>query len=388
MDLKSLGTLNPGGTLNQPKEPAATTPSQLPPGATLNLGAAPNVGAPAKGIEAYVQLLTSLVADELHEKNAGLLTTGLRAASASLRTAYTEVTARLPADLAAKDWKFSVSDGGLVFSASQDELSVQDLATLRTIFTSSNVGPAAKQVAAMIISIVQMRKAGADPGSLAWVRFDVDDTNFGDRIDLRSYVTATAPGSLYHPNPVQASQLQQQVPPMLGGLDLREMVTARPRFLRADGTVSPEAVEEFDVIPEAPEASSTLHGQCSCGQVRFIVNDEFEYAFYCHCSRCRARTGSVFAAIAGVSVEKLAVIAGHEHLLLEGECSDGYGARCSRCYSFLFAAVRARKYLHVSLGVLVDEPSRVPDHHIYVGSKAAWYQITDLLPQYEELPTH
>ena len=78
------------------------------------------------------------------------------------------------------------------------------------------------------------------------------------------------------------------------------------------------------------------------------------------------------------------VIAGHEHLLLEGECSDGYGARCARCFAFLFAAVRGRKYLHVSLGVLVDSPTRVPDHHIYVGSKAPWYEITDDLPQNEE----
>jgi len=72
--------------------------------------------------------------------------------------------------------------------------------------------------------------------------------------------------------------------------------------------------------------------------------------------------------------------------LIEGECSDGYGARCGRCYAFLFAAVRDRQYAHVSLGVLAGTPSRLPDHHIYVGSKAPWYQITDELPQYDELP--
>jgi hypothetical protein len=77
---------------------------------------------------------------------------------------------------------------------------------------------------------------------------------------------------------------------------------------------------------------------------------------------------------------------GNKHLLIEGECSDGYGARCSRCYSFLFAAVRGRQYVHVSLGVLAGTPSRLPDHHVYVGSKAPWYQISDTLPQYDELP--
>jgi hypothetical protein len=347
----------------------------------------PNLG-PQKGIEVYIQLLNALAADELHEKSAGLLTTGLRTASATLRSAYYEAVSRLPSDLASKDWKFSISNGNLVFTASQDELSAQDIATLRTAFTTSSVGAAAKQVAAVIVSIVQMRKAGADPGSMAWVRFDVDETNFGDRIDLRSYITASPPGGLYHPTPGTPAHpgSHPQVPPMLGGMDLRDLVTSRPKFLRADGSVSPEALSEFESPPETPEVSATLHGQCACGQIRLIVNDEFEYAFYCHCSRCRARTGSAFAAIAGISVEKLAVIAGHEHLLLEGECSDGYGARCGRCFSFLFAAVRGRQYIHVSLGVLVDSPSRTPDHHIYVGSKAPWFPITDALPQYEELP--
>jgi hypothetical protein len=343
-------------------------------------------GAPApKGIDLYAQLLNALAADELHEKSAGLLTTDLRTASVSLKSAYYEAVSRLPPSLASKDWGFSISKGALVLTVNQDQLSPQDLEVLRIAFNISHVETAAKQVAAAIISIVQMRKAGGDPGSLAWVRFDVDETNFGERLDLRSYVTATAPGSSYHPSPTNPAT-HAPVPPVLGQMDLRELLTTRPRFLRADGSVSPEAVNELEEIPRQEPEVSTLHGQCSCGQVRFIVHDEFEYAFYCHCSRCRARTGSVFAAIAGISIEKLEVIAGHEHLLLEGECSDGYGARCSQCHAFLFAAVRGRKYLHVSLGVVRDIPSRTPDHHIYVGSKAPWYQITDTLPQYDELP--
>ena len=77
---------------------------------------------------------------------------------------------------------------------------------------------------------------------------------------------------------------------------------------------------------------------------------------------------------------------GAKNLLIEGDCSDGYGARCSLCHAFLFAAVRGRQYMHVSLGVLTGTPNKLPDHHIYVGSKAPWFQITDALPQHEELP--
>jgi hypothetical protein len=41
-------------------------------------------------------------------------------------------------------------------------------------------------------------------------------------------------------------------------------------------------------------------------------------------------------------------------------------------------------FVHVALGTLVDEPSIRPTEHIFVGSKAPWYDITDELPQNEE----
>jgi hypothetical protein len=36
------------------------------------------------------------------------------------------------------------------------------------------------------------------------------------------------------------------------------------------------------------------------------------------------------------------------------------------------------------MGTLVDDPSIRPTAHIFVGSKASWFAITDDLPQYPE----
>jgi hypothetical protein len=47
--------------------------------------------------------------------------------------------------------------------------------------------------------------------------------------------------------------------------------------------------------------------------------------------------------------------------------------------------VRDGAYVHVALGSLRDAPSIRPSGHIYVGSKAPWFDITDDLPQHEEL---
>ena len=43
--------------------------------------------------------------------------------------------------------------------------------------------------------------------------------------------------------------------------------------------------------------------------------------------------------------------------------------------------------MHVAMGSLVDPPSLCPTEHIFVGSKAPWFEITDDLPQFDELST-
>jgi hypothetical protein len=120
--------------------------------------------------------------------------------------------------------------------------------------------------------------------------------------------------------------------------------------------------------------------------VAFTVDDAFLYAAYCHCSRCRRRSGAAFKAFAGIELDKLRVTAGEGELVYTEESAQGYNAFCRRCYSPLFSAVSARQRVHVNLGVLADAPSKRPDHHIFVASKAPWYEITDELPRYDALP--
>lgn len=119
--------------------------------------------------------------------------------------------------------------------------------------------------------------------------------------------------------------------------------------------------------------------------MRYTVADAFRYAMNCHCSRCRAGTGSAFKAFAGIERDKLQITHGSESLLVFGE-EDLNHTRCGVCGSLLFSVVRDGAYAHVALGSLVDAPSIRPTQHMFVGSKAQWFEITDDLPQFEEYP--
>jgi hypothetical protein len=131
------------------------------------------------------------------------------------------------------------------------------------------------------------------------------------------------------------------------------------------------------------ESSNRLAGSCECGRVRYRVADEFLYAANCHCSRCRAATGSAFKPFAGIEREKLQLTDGADALLVHGDdrLND---TRCATCGGLLFSVVRDGAYVHVAMGSLVDAPAIRPSEHIFVGSKAPWYEITDDLPQNEE----
>lgn len=127
----------------------------------------------------------------------------------------------------------------------------------------------------------------------------------------------------------------------------------------------------------------TLNGKCLCGAVRYVVADAFLYALNCHCSNCRRATGSAFKPFAGIERNKLRFTQGDANLLLFGgeNCHD---VHCQACGSLLFSVVRDGAFAHVTMGTLVDEPTIRPTAHIFVGSKAAWFTITDDLPQHEE----
>ena len=142
-------------------------------------------------------------------------------------------------------------------------------------------------------------------------------------------------------------------------------------------------MRELIVTGSVNSKARILTGECFCGAVRYTVVDSFQYALNCHCSNCRRTTGSAFKPFAGIARDKLAVASGDDNVMIYGDEAD-HNAHCRRCGSLLYSVVRDGAFVHVAMGTLVDAPSIRPTAHIFVGSKAPWFSITDALPQYEE----
>ena len=129
-----------------------------------------------------------------------------------------------------------------------------------------------------------------------------------------------------------------------------------------------------------------LRGRCACNAVAYEVADEFVAAYNCHCSNCRATTGSAFLPWGEIEREKLSVSRGADSLRPIGDPDAAHEMRCGACLSLLYWTAGGGTYLRVPYGSLVDEPALKPQAHMFVGSKAPWYDIRDDLPQHDEYP--
>ena len=127
--------------------------------------------------------------------------------------------------------------------------------------------------------------------------------------------------------------------------------------------------------------SARVRGACRCGSVEYEVSDEFVYAVNCHCKDCQRATGSAFKPFAGIAQSKLRLTKGAEDTSIYGEAAGNHDILCRHCGSLLYSVILPDR-VHVTLGTLVDAPTIRPSHHIFVASKAPWYEINDSLPQY------
>jgi hypothetical protein len=100
-----------------------------------------------------------------------------------------------------------------------------------------------------------------------------------------------------------------------------------------------------------------ITGSCVCGRFAFEVDEPLQ--LMTHCRYCQfqlpgaQRFGNSFC----------------------GHCGGPVPRELPGTASFLVPA-----------GALDDDPGLRPQAHIYTASKAPWFDITDGLPQFEELP--
>ena len=129
-----------------------------------------------------------------------------------------------------------------------------------------------------------------------------------------------------------------------------------------------------------------VSGSCLCQEVRYEIAGPLGKAAYCHCSRCRKWSGSALLGYAGVAKRHFRWTRGEDLLGRFPSSERVFRVFCSRCGSALVAwpSDPAAESLWVMMGTLDDDPGVKPSLHIFVGSKAPWFEMADDLPRHQE----
>jgi len=165
-----------------------------------------------------------------------------------------------------------------------------------------------------------------------------------------------------------------------------EITDSLPRF---DAYPPGIDVESFaDLEPRDAPPAKGARGSCLCGGARYVVDGPVVRCQNCHCLRCRRAKAAVHASNFFTRMDGVHYTRGEE-LLASFKLPDAqfFTQRfCRVCGSPMPHFDRERSLAIVPMGSLDDDPGVRPARHIFVGSKAPWFEITGDLPQFAERP--
>jgi hypothetical protein len=121
-----------------------------------------------------------------------------------------------------------------------------------------------------------------------------------------------------------------------------------------------------------------------CGGVRFEVSEPLVRAGYCHCTRCRRRSGAAASPQARAAPGSVRVVKGEDLVrsyVPPGGFADDF---CGRCGSQLFSRdPDDATQVNVRLGAFDGDPGIRPQYRHYTATAAVWEPMAE-----DGLPRH
>lgn len=164
-----------------------------------------------------------------------------------------------------------------------------------------------------------------------------------------------------------------------------EFTDSLPRFdALPPGFSAPE-------VPERPRRQAPpgqAGGSCLCGAVVYELDGPLTFLRNCHCSRCRRARSAAHATNAPLELGRFQWIRGEERVRTYRVPEARFFGQtfCTLCGSPVPRLDPSRGIAIVPAGSLDGDPGARVMEHIFVGSKAPWFEITDALPQHAEGP--
>jgi hypothetical protein len=128
-----------------------------------------------------------------------------------------------------------------------------------------------------------------------------------------------------------------------------------------------------------------ITGSCVCGRFAFEVDAPLQLMTHCHCRYCQKSHGVAFATYVGAPPRQFRWLEGAGEQGRYSVTGSLQRPFCPTCGSKLPGDPEGDP-MFFPAGLLDGDPGVRAGVHMYTASKAPWFDITDGLPQFEELP--
>ena len=122
-----------------------------------------------------------------------------------------------------------------------------------------------------------------------------------------------------------------------------------------------------------------MEGGCTCGGVRYRLDDKPLIVHCCHCSWCQRETGTAFVLNAMIESSRVSLLSGAPELVLTPSAS-GRGQkimRCPTCKVALWSHYSHDAFAFVRVGTLDNPNTAPPDVHIFTSTKQDWVVLPE-----------
>ncbi|WP_223788301.1 GFA family protein [Marinicella meishanensis] len=128
-----------------------------------------------------------------------------------------------------------------------------------------------------------------------------------------------------------------------------------------------------------------LKGACNCGAVAFEIQAPIKDICVCHCSICRRASGVHGMAVLVVAQSAFTWVQGQDQMSHWQKPGHDWATSFCRCCGSTLPGQNDTERLFVPAGLIFEGSANLQvAHHIFVGSKAPWFEIGDGGKQHPE----
>jgi hypothetical protein len=165
---------------------------------------------------------------------------------------------------------------------------------------------------------------------------------------------------------------------------LTELDDVLPRHAAYPPGITAPAV----ALPRGHDAATAVRGSCLCGAIVFAASATPQRLVNCYCSLCRRSRAAAFSSTLLVPAETVRFVAGIERVRRFALPAPRQYATefCADCGSPAPSTPAGSPTAMLPAGAIDTPLPPLPAVHLYVASKAGWYDIPGPWPQFAELP--